>query len=292
MPSSLHLVDATYELFRAYHAMPSIRAPDGREVGAVYGLLSSMLALLRGPDVTHAACATDHVITSFRNDLWPGYKTAEGVPPDLLAQFELAEEGLRALGLVVWPMVEFEADDALASAAAKWRDDFDRVVICTVDKDLAQCVRGTHTVMWDRRREVVYDEAGVIAKFGVPPASIADLLALKGDTADGYPGIDGWGEKTAAKLLSVYGAIDRIPRDPAAWSVKVRGADRLAASLAAGEREVALFKRLATVRADVPLAEAADDLRWRGVPRATFEPFCARQGYGRIASRPHRWRDE
>jgi 5'-3' exonuclease len=290
----LHLIDATYELFRAFHALPSIKAPDGTEVNAVYGLLTSMLSLLRQEGVTHVGCATDHVIESFRNRLYAGYKTGDGVPEALAGQWTLAEEGLSALGLVVWPMVEFEADDALAAAARRYGPAFERVVICTVDKDLAQAVEGGRVVLWDRRREKVYDEAGVREKWGVAPASIPDLLALIGDTADGIPGVDGWGKTSAAALLARYGHLEAIPRDPARWAkdgVKVRGAERLLQGLAAAADEVGLWKTLATLRTDVPLAETVEDLRWQGASRALFAPFCARLGFKKLVDRPHRWRD-
>ena len=288
----LHLVDATYELFRSYFAVPSRQAPDGTEVGAVSGLLTSLLALLRDPEVTHVGCATDHTVLSFRNALYDGYKTGEGLEPTLLNQFPLAEEGMRALGLVVWPMEEFEADDALGAAAARWRDDVDQVVICTPDKDLAQCVRGQQVVLWDRRRKIVYDEAGVVEKWGVPPSAIADLLALIGDQADGFPGLKGWGAKSSSVVLSRYGAIESIPAAADAWDVKVRGAARLAETLLDGRDEALLYKRLATIREDVPLHESLEDLAWQGVPRAEFEAFCERLGLGRLAARPHRWRGE
>lgn len=287
--AQLHLVDATYELFRAYTAIPSRRAPDGTEVAAVAGLISTILKLLRDPAVTHVGCATDHVVESFRNDLFDGYKTGEGMPADLWAQFPLAEEALRALGLVVWPMVEFEADDALASAAHAFAGAFERIVLCTPDKDLAQCVRGDTVVLWDRKREIVYDQGGVVAKWAVRPASIPDYLALVGDTADGIPGVPAWGAKSSSTLLTAYGSLEAIPADPQEWTVKVRGAKRLAESLA-GHREAAgLYKVLATLRTDVPLAETTTDLEWRGVPRETYVAFCDRLGLGRLADRPHRW---
>jgi 5'-3' exonuclease len=288
----LHLVDATYELFRANFALPSRLSPDGQEVGAVLGLLGTVLALLRQDDVTHVGCATDHTVTSFRNELYGGYKDGEGLDPDLFAQFPLAEEGLRALGLVVWPMTEFEADDALGAAAAKWRDAVEQVVICTPDKDLAQCVVGTQSVLLDRRRKIVYDEDGVRAKWGVSPASIPDWLALVGDAADGFPGLKGWGAKSAATVLAHYGTIEAIPADPAGWEVKVRGAKRLAETLAAQRDDALLFKRLATIREDAPVPESLEALEWQGVPRAEFEAFCERLGLGRLAARPHRWRGE
>lgn len=290
----LHLIDATYELFRAFHALPPITAPDGTDVAAVYGLLSSALSLLKDPTVTHLGCATDHTVESFRNHLFAAYKTGDGMPEQLAAQLPLAEEGLRALGLVVWPMIEFEADDALAAAAHRHRDEFDKVVICSVDKDLAQCVRGDHVVLWDRRREKVYDEPGVRAKWGVSPRSIPDLLALIGDVADGLPGVPGWGQKSAAALLEVYDAVAAIPLDAAAWTrdgVKVRGAERLARTLAERRDDALLYRQLATLRTDVPLAESVADLRWRGVPRDAFADFCRRMGFKRLPERPTRWAD-
>jgi 5'-3' exonuclease len=252
-------------------------------------VLASLLSLCREPDVTHVACATDHVIRSFRNDLYAGYKTEAGVPADLLAQFPLVEEGMRALGLVVWPMLEFEADDALAAGAARFADAAEQVVIASPDKDLAQCVRGRHVVMLDRRRKRVTDEDGVRARFGVPPASIPDWLALVGDAADGYPGLPGWGERSAAAVLARYGAIEAIPPLPYQWQVDVRGAKALAATLAARRDEALLYKRLATLRTDVPLAESLDDLAWRGA-RPELREFCARIGSGGLVERVHRWR--
>src|SRR5215470_4949785 len=274
----LHLLDATYELFRAYFAMPSERAPDGREVGAIRGLISTTLALLREPDVTHIGAATDHVIESFRNQLFAGYKTGEGVPADLTAQFPLAEEALRALGVVVWPMVEFEADDALATAAARFAADVEQVVILSPDKDLCQCVRANRIVTHDRRRGVTYDAAAVEEKFGVPPAAIPDLLALVGDTADGIPGVSGWGLKTAAAMLRAYGCIEKIPDDAASWQLPLRGTSRLAATLTASRADALLYKRLATLRTDVPLRETFADLAWGGVRRRAYEDLCGELG--------------
>jgi 5'-3' exonuclease len=285
----LHVVDATYELFRAYTAVPSRVSKDGVEVGGVYGLISTLLKLLRADDATHVACATDHVVESFRNDMFDGYKTGEGIPKDLWVQFGIAEEAMRALGLVVWPMVEFEADDALGTAAALHAAAFDQVVICTPDKDLAQCVKGTQVVMWDRRREKIYDEAGVLAKWGVLPQAIPDYLALVGDTADGIPGVPAWGAKSSATVLGAYGCLEAIPDDPTTWTCKVRGAKRLGASLVEHREAAGLYKRLATLRTDVPLAEGPDDLLWRGVPRAPFEALCARLGFDGLAERPHLW---
>jgi 5'-3' exonuclease len=286
----VHLVDATYELFRAYYGAPPLQAPDGRQVGAVRGVLASMLYLLGGEGATHVGCAADTVIESFRNALWPGYKTGAGVPADLMAQFPLLEEGLRALGLVVWGMVDHEADDALATAAARFKNDAEQVVIATPDKDLAQCVEGTHVVMLDRRRKRTIDEAEVRAHWGVAPASMPDWLGLVGDAADGYPGIAGWGPKSAAALLSVYGHLEDIPDDARAWrGVTVRGADRLAAALASHRPQAALFKRLATLRTDSPVTESLDELEWRGATPA-LRDFCARLGFIELPERVPRWR--
>jgi 5'-3' exonuclease len=290
----LHLLDATYELFRAFFAMPSEQSPDGREharreVGAIRGLIGSTLALLREPGVTHVGAATDHVIESFRNRLFDGYKTGEGVPAELMSQFPLAEDALRALGIVVWPMVEFEADDALATAAARFTDQVEQVVILSPDKDLCQCVRGQRVVTHDRRRGKTYDEAAVQEKFGVPPPLIPDLLALVGDTADGIPGIPGFGMKTAAAVLRVYGSIESIPDDASRWTLKLRGADRLAATLAARRNDALLYKRLATLRTDAPIGEALADLKWRGVKRDAFTGLCQQLGFGDLAQRPTTW---
>jgi 5'-3' exonuclease len=285
----LHLLDATYELFRAYHAVGSVRAPDGREVGAVQGLVETTLALLREPDVTHLGAATDHVIRSFRNDLWPGYKTEEGVPEDLLAQFPLAERALGTLGVRVWPMVEFEADDALAAAAARFADATDQVVICTPDKDLAQSVVGTKVVQRDRRRRITYDEDGVRQRFGVSPESIPDWLALVGDSADGYPGLPGWGAVSAAAVLARWRHLETIPREAARWEVSVRGAERLASTLRERMDEALLFRGLATLRRDVPLPQTLEDLRWRGAPRDRWLALCDELGFDGPRERPHRW---
>ncbi len=261
----VYLVDGTYELFRHYYAVPSTRDPEGREVGAVRGVVASVQGMIKG-GATHIAVATNHVIESFRNDLWPGYKTGEGIDPDLLAQFPLLEEALRSAGLVVWPMVEFEADDALAAGAlAAARDPrVDRVIICTPDKDLAQCVRGTRVVQLNRRTRVTYDEAGVVGKFGVLPESIPDYLALVGDAADGYPGLAGWGAKSTAAVLAKFGHLESIPADPSEWHVNAANASALAATLSR-ERDLALlFRKLATLRTDIELFDNVDELRFRG----------------------------
>jgi len=288
----VHLVDGTYELFRAFFGAPPAQDGAGRPVGAVRGILATLLALLREPEVTHVACAFDHVIESFRNQLFDGYKTGEGIDADLLAQFHPAERAVAALGIVVWPMVEFEADDALATAAFRMREDpaVEQVVICSPDKDLSQCVVGSRVVCRDRRTGVSRDEAGVVARFGVGPASIPDWLALVGDTADGIPGIPGWGEKSAGTVLARYGTIDSVPDDAASWDVSVRGRERLAASLRGRREEAALYRRLATLRTDVPLAEGLDDLEWRGAPRADLERICAEIGWEAPLQRVPRWR--
>ncbi len=287
----LHVVDATFELFRAYFAMPSEKSPEGQEIGATRGLVSSMLALLHEPDVTHIGAATDHVVESFRNDLFPGYKTGEGIEPDLWSQFPLAEEALQAVGITLWPMVEFEADDALATAAARFADEVGEVVILSPDKDLAQCVRGDHVVCFDRLRKRRYDEAGVIEKFGVEPRSIPDYLALTGDTADGIPGLQGWGAKSAATVLREYVRLEEIPEDPDEWSVKVRGAARLSATLNRQRDDALLYKRLATLRTDANVTKRLSDLQWRGVPRRRFNDLCDQLGLGRLRDRPRHWDD-
>ncbi|OFV86139.1 MAG: 5'-3' exonuclease [Acidobacteria bacterium RBG_16_70_10] len=290
----VHLVDGTYELFRAHYGAPPARGRDGLEVGATRGLLRTLLALLRTRDVTHVACAFDHVIESFRNDLYPGYKTGEGVPEELLAQFPLAERAAHALGVVVWPMVEMEADDALATAAARWADaeGVEQVVICSPDKDLAQCVRGERVVCLDRRRQLVRDEAGVVARFGVAPASIPDWLALVGDSADGYPGIPGWGEKSAAAVLARYRHLEAIPPDERAWDVDVRSAERLARSLRERREEAELYRLLARLRTDAPIEEALDDLRWRGARRSELLALGSEIGEEDVPRSVWVWRGE
>ncbi len=277
----IHLVDGTYELFRAYYALPPLTAPDGRPVGAVRGLIQTLLVLLRNEDVTHAACAFDHVIESFRNRLFAGYKTGAGVPGDLLDQFELAERAVSALGLVVWPMEEFEADDAIATAASQWagNPEVDQVVICSPDKDLAQMVDENRVVCLDRSRGTILDEAGVRTKFGVPPGSIPDYLALVGDSADDIPGIPRWGAKSSAMVLSRFGHIEGIPDDPSNWEVEVRGARSIAASLAESRKDALLYKQLATLRLDVPLPESLDDIRWTGFRKEEFTRLCTELGF-------------
>jgi 5'-3' exonuclease len=272
----VYLVDGTYELFRHYYAVPSARDRDGNEVGAVRGVLASVLGMISG-GATHIAVATDHVIESFRNNLWPGYKTGEGIEPNLWAQFPLLEETLTSAGIVVWPMVEFEADDALAACAVLAARDpqVDRVIICTPDKDLAQCVSGTRIVQLNRRTRVTIDEAGVIQKFGVSPASIPDYLALVGDSADGYPGLPGWGAKSTAAVLAKFGHIEDIPADWREWHVNAAGAGALANTLAQQRDQALLFRTLATLRTDLPLFDNVEQLRWNG-PTPGFTELAAR----------------
>ena len=291
----LHLVDATYELFRAHYApRPPVRGRDGMPLGAVAGLAGTLLALVRDEGATHVGCAHDRVIRSFRNERWPGYKSEVGVPAELLAQFPAAEEAITALGFVLWPMVEWEADDALATAAVQLADapGVSRILVCTPDKDLAQVIRDGRVVLRDRRRDITYDEAGVRAKWGVPPAAIADYLALVGDAADGFPGIAGFGSKSAAALLTAFGTLEGI-RDagPGTWPSSVRGAERLAATLHDRWSDALLFRDLATLRRDVPLDLAGPDaLRWDGADPVAWPAFCERWGLPGLARRPHRWR--
>ncbi len=272
----VHLVDGTYELFRHYYALPSARDEDGRQVAAARGVLSSVLGMIRD-GATHIAVATDHVIESFRNEVWPGYKTSAGVEPELLAQFPLLEEVLSAAGIVVWPMVEFEADDALAAAAVAAAHDsrVERVIICTPDKDLAQCVRGTRVVQLNRRTGVTLDEPAVVQKFGVSPASIPDYLGLVGDAADGYPGLPGWGAKSSAAVLAKFLHIESIPTDCREWRVNVANASALAGTLCRERERAILFRRLATLRTNIPLFDDVDQLRWNG-PTTVFDSLAAR----------------
>ncbi len=273
----VHLIDGTFELFRCYFGAPAARSPDGREVGAVRGLLRSLHALIRSEPVTHGGAAFDTVIESFRNDLFSGYKTGAGLPPELTDQFPLAEEAAAALGLVVWGMIEFEADDAIAAAAALCaaEPEVEQVVIVSPDKDFGQCVRGSRIVCLDRPRRRQMDEDGVVARFGVSPASIPDYLALVGDTADGIPGLPGWGARSSSLVLARHRHLDAIPADPSSWGVTVRGAKALAETLVARREDALLYRHLATLRTDVPLGVArAGDLVWRGARRELLEPFC------------------
>lgn len=287
----IHLVDGTYELFRNFYGAPPKKAPDGREVGATLGLLRSMLLLLSDPEVTHVGVAFDHVVESFRNKMYAGYKTGGGVDPDLLAQFPLAEEAISALGLAVWSMVEFEADDALATAAARFKNEksVKQVVICSPDKDLVQLVEGKRVVCWDRRREIVIDEKGVIEKFGVKPESIPDYLALVGDSADGYPGIQGWGAKSTAAALAKLKHIESIPKDPKKLPFSLGRATTLVENLHRNYDDALLFKKLSTLRKDVPLKENLNDLEWKGAyPR--LKKLCKELGDDRIPERISLWR--
>jgi 5'-3' exonuclease len=279
---NIYLIDGTYELFRHFFAVPSSKDAEGWEIGAVRGVLFSILSMIES-GTTHLGVATDHVVESFRNDLYPGYKTSEGVEPELLSQFPILEEALQAMGVLVWPMVEFEADDALASAAVKAAREHKgdeagkvtQVFICTPDKDLSQCVQGTRIVQLDRRKNSVRDEAGVVEKFGVKPESIPDYLALVGDSADGFPGIKGWGEKAAGSVLSHYPHLEKIPKDWRTWNPTIRRARTLAESLFPAWDDALLFRKLATLRLDVPVFETIDDLRWQG-PRPEFKQLCER----------------
>jgi 5'-3' exonuclease len=275
---NVYLVDGTYELFRHFFAVPSALDVTGQEIGAVRGVLNSLLSMFEG-GATHVGVATDHIVESFRNDLYPGYKTSEGVAPELLSQFPILEANLQAMGVRVWPMIEFEADDALAAAAVKSGQDarVDKVFICTPDKDLAQTVSGTRIVQLDRRKNVVRDEAGVFEKFGVRPPSIPDYLAVVGDSADGYPGITGWGEKAASSVLSRYPHLEDIPKDFAAWDAAIKRARPLSEALFAAWDDALLFRKLATLRTDVPVFDDLQELEWQG-PRAEFESVAEKMG--------------
>ncbi len=290
----IHLIDGTYELFRAFFAVPKAPGPGGVETAAVRALFRSLAAWLRSGRVTHAGVAFDTVIESFRNRLFDGYKTGEGLDPELFGQFPLAERLTRALGLATWSMIEFEADDALATAASRAEEDptVERVFITTPDKDLAQCVRGGRIVCYDRYKDAVLDEAGVEAKFGVLPGSIPDFLALVGDAADGIPGVPRWGKKSAALVLRRFGSLENIPRRAADWGVAVRGGDQLALSLAQFHEEALLYKKLATLRVDVPLEETPRDLEWRGARRSELAAFCAEIGEEGALERVPRFRPD
>jgi 5'-3' exonuclease len=287
----LYLLDATFELFRAFFSRPMRHAPDGRPVNAVAGLIDSTLALLREPEATHIGAATDHVIESWRNDLYPGYKSSAGIARELLSQFGLAERALRTLGIAVWPMVEDEADDAIATAAARHQDDpsIEQIVICSVDKDLAQCVRGSRVVLRDRMRNKIYDASGVEEKFGVTPASIPDYLALVGDSSDGYPGLPGWGAKSAAVVLRRFGTLDAIPESPLDWDLPIRNASRLAHTLVTHRDEAILYRTLATLRLEADATEPLPELEWRGVRREEFIGLCDELGLDTVRERVHRW---
>ena len=276
----VHLIDGTYELFRSWFGAPGAISAGGQEVGATRGFLRSMAAMLRDERVTHLGCAFDHKVESFRNELFHGYKTGEDLEPDLLAQFPLVERASRALGLVTWPMTEYEADDALAAAAHKFGalQEVERVIICSPDKDLCQCVRGPEVVTFDRRRKILLDEEGVRAKFGISPRSIPDYLALVGDAADGIPGIPRWGAKSASAVLAKFEHLDAIPDDPDDWGLELRGARRLADNLRAQREDAALYRELATLRTDAPIPESLDELRWTGPDRPALESLCEELG--------------
>ena len=287
----IHLVDGTYELFRAYYGVPSVLSPDGTEVGAVRGLVQTLLSLLRQDDVTHVGCAFDSVVESFRNKMFSGYKTSDGMPEDIKNQFALAERAARALGVVVWPMEEFEADDAIASAVHQWRDmsDVEQIIICSPDKDLAQMVIGTRVVLLDRRRRITIDEEGVKDKFGVLPDSIPDYLALVGDAADGIPGIPKWGAKTASTVLKRYTHIEAIPESHLLWDAEVRGAKTVAENLVTHKTDAFLYRELATLCVDVPILESIDDLKWVGANRSEYVELCNDMGFDGLASSPNQW---
>ena len=296
----VHLVDATYELFRAHYApRPPTLGAGGRNLSGVAGLIDQLLYLLREEGASHVGCATDHVIESFRNDLFPGYKSSFGMPRDLLDQFPIAEDAIRALGIVCWPMVEFEADDAIAAACVRFAADPDveQVLICTPDKDMAQLVDDDRVVLLDRRRRITYDEPAVLVKWGVPPSAIPDWLALVGDSSDGYPGLPGWGAKSAAAVLARYGSLEAIPERASAWDVKsLRGGPVLAATLRERWDDVMLYRSLARLRTledgvEIP-ERTVDELRWRGTPRHAWHELCASLGLDQYATRPHRWLEE
>jgi 5'-3' exonuclease len=290
----LHLVDGTYELFRAHYSKrPEHRDPSGADRKATVGVVASLLALLHDPDeaVSHLAVAFDNPIRSFRNDLFPDYKSDEGVLPALRAQFDPVEEAVRALGVVVWSMREHEADDGLATGARRFGDQVEQVRILTPDKDLGQCLRGDRVVQVDRLRRKVTDEAAFRAQRGFAPASMPDFLALTGDSADGIPGLAGFGVKSAGMLLGAYGHLEQIPELPYQWKVKPRGATVLAATLAEQRAEALLYRRLATLVDTVPLTETLDDLRFRGVPRDRFEGWCDAVGVTALKTSPRHWRD-
>lgn len=287
----LHVMDGTYELFRAHFGAPPRLSRTGQEVGATYGIMASTLSLLAEPGVTHVAAAFDTLIESYRNEVYPLYKSGEGIDEVLLSQFGLAERAMSAIGVTVWSMVEFEADDALATAAGRWSGDVEQVVVLTPDKDLAQCYGDPKVVGYDRRRQQFIDAAGVVEKFGVPPDSIPDYLALVGDAADGLPGLPGWGAKSSSVILARYGHLEQIPLDAARWDVAVRGAEKLAVTLRTRMGDALLYRFLAQLRFDVPLQETLADLEWKGVPREPFLDFCDELGFDRLRDRPQRWAD-
>jgi len=287
----IHLVDGTYELFRAHFGAPPKKSTSGQEVGATLGMTRSMMLLLNDPEVTHVAVAFDHVIESFRNKMYAGYKSSVGIDPVILNQFPLAEAAVKALGLVTWPMVKFEADDAIAAAVAKFKKikSVEQIVICSVDKDLTQMVERDKVVCWDRRREIVLDEKGVIEKFGVSPESIPDFLALVGDSADGYPGIQGWGEKSTATVLAKYKHIESIPSDPNKLGLGLGRATTLLENLKNNYKDALLFRELSTLRTDVPIKESLADLKWQGAT-SRLKKVCQELGDTRIPERVTKWK--
>lgn len=286
----IHLIDGTYELFRAHFGAPPKKSTSGQEVGATVGLVRSMMLLLSDPEVTHVAVAFDHVIESFRNKMYAGYKSSAGVDPIILNQFPLAEAAVKALGLVIWPQVKFEADDAIATAVAKFKKvkSVEQIVICSVDKDLTQMVEGNRVICWDRRREILLDEKGVVEKFGVSPESIPDFLALVGDSADGYPGIQGWGEKSTSTVLAQYKHIENIPNDPAKLGLSVGRATTLLENLQKNYKDALLFRELSTLRTDVPLKESLADLKWQGAT-AKLKKVCKELDSESIIERVKKW---
>lgn len=287
---NLHLLDGTYELFRAHFGRKdTIISSAGDDIRATIGVVDSTLQLLREPGVTHLAASFDTVIESFRNIMFPAYKSSAGMDEILLRQFPWVEDALEAIGVVVWRNIEFEADDALATAAVRWVDDVEKVVICSPDKDLCQAVIGERIVTYNRRERKIIDEDGVVEKFGVHPESIPDYLALVGDTADGVPGLPGWGAKSASVVLGRFPRLEMIPPSPDDWGVKVRGAEKLAATLAAGIDDAMLFRELTTLRLDVPISESLDDLEWKGVPERSFNEFCAKFGVDPDSINVHHW---
>lgn len=285
----LHLMDGTYELFRSHFGSPPRTSPTGQEVGGIYGIIASTLSLLNEPGVTHLAAAFDSVIESFRNEVYPEYKSGEGIDDVLLTQFPIAERALEALGVRVWPMVEFEADDALAAAAWRWVSEVDQVVVLTPDKDLAQCYGNPKIIGYDRRRQVFIDTNGVMEKFGVRPVSIPDYLALVGDAADGLPGLAGWGAKSSSIILERYIHLESIPLEADRWDVKVRSAAKLAETLRTHMGDALLFRFLAQLRPDVPLTDDLADLEWKGANREAFAELCDEFGFDRLRDRPHKW---
>lgn len=287
----LYLIDGTYELFRSYFGVPPRQAPDGMEVGATAGIVGSTLALLTEPGLTHVAAAFDSVIESFRNEIYPPYKDGTGIEQALLDQFPLAERAMRAIGVTVWSMYDYEADDALATGARRWVDDVDEVVVMTPDKDLSQIYDDPRIRGYDRRKGSFIDRDAVVEKFGVEPASIPDWLGLVGDAADALPGLPGWGAKSSATILARYGHLEHIPLDASLWDVKVRSADKLAATLVEHISEALLYRYLALLRTDVPLPDSLGDLEWKGAPRQRYEALCDELGFSDLKSRPQRWTD-